>query len=99
MALWAKVAKDRPQHYCDVQEVDYRRTMLFHDALEEVAKGPCDPNDLSSLRFQEEARKQVATMGLVLAGGLMTEERDYRHKRVQMDAEVGGGLLTQCSAY
>ena len=80
--LWAKCARDRPQHYGDVQEVDYRRTMLLHDDLEKVANAPARDGDVGLTLQQEESRKKVAVLRLLLAGGLMTEERDARHKRV-----------------
>ncbi|CAE7437407.1 unnamed protein product [Symbiodinium sp. CCMP2592] len=94
--LVAKVIKDRPQHYGDIQDLDFRRTMLLHERWEREANVVCSDDDLEGASATEVVRQKVAVLRLLLAGGLMTEERDYRHKRVHQDANcsVCGVLKT-----
>ena len=96
MFLVEKAMKDRPQHYGDVQELDFRRTMVLHERWEREANKVCNDYDIQGTFTTEEYRQKTAVLRLMLAGGLMTEERDYRHKRVHQDANcaVCGVLKT-----
>ena len=96
MFLVEKAMKDRPQHYGDVQELDFRRTMVLHERWEREANKVCNDYDIQGTFTTEEYRQKTAVLRLMLAGGLMTEECDYRHKRVHQDANcaVCGVLKT-----
>ena len=83
--LVEKAMKDRPQHYGDIQDLDFRRTMLLHESWEQEANKACKDDDVLGTFATEEYRQKTAVLRLLLAGGLMTEERDHRHKRIHQE--------------
>ena len=69
--LLKKAAKNRPQHFHDVIDLDLRRTLLLHKRLDKLALSTAD----------EQIFMQQAVLRRLLVGGLMTEERDARHRK------------------
>ena len=69
--LLKKAAKNRPQHFHDVQDIDFRRTMMLYKELDRKALTTADENVFM----------QQGVLRRLLVGGLMTEERDARHRK------------------
>ena len=69
--LLQKAAKNRPQHFHDVTNLDFRRTLLLYKKLDHLALMTAD----------EQIFMQQGVLRRLLVGGLMTEERDARHRK------------------
>lgn len=73
--MWGKVRKDRPEQYGDAEDVDKTRTMALYRELKRIA------DDESDYVAANEARAQLGVLRKLLAGGLMSRERNARHRK------------------
>ena len=93
--LLQKAAKNRLQHFKDVTQLCFRRSLLYHQHL-----------DKQALHLEEEdtVMKQ-GVLRRLWVGGLLTEERDARHRKEEPVACPCGGKPTvlhiswQCPIY
>ena len=69
--LLKRAAKNRPQHFHDVHNLDFRRTMMLYKELDEKALRTADENVFM----------QQGVLRRLLVGGLLTEESDSRHRK------------------
>ena len=83
--LSRRLARERARHYAGATHVDRERTMALYNRLqrranEEDVSGDQDDDEQAGAAGALEARKQLGVLRLVLAGGLMTSERNARHR-------------------
>ena len=74
--MFSQLEHDRPQHYSNITQIDRRRTLLYHTKLEPIANGSVD-----AIIDTEDSYMQLALLRRLIAGGMMTQERDKRHRR------------------
>ena len=94
--LLRKAAKNRPQHYHDITDISFRRSMLFHNIL-----------DKRALEWEEEDTfMKLGVLRRLLVGGLLTEESDARHRKQAQTAKCPCGasptiihISWECPAY
>eukprot|EP00971_Amphidinium_carterae_P236090 4685378-Amphidinium_carterae.1 len=77
--LWARVARDRPQHYNDAVPINVTSTMALHDELVVQAVGPEDTGSLDGSAVIS-ARCHLSLLRRLLAGGLLTNDRTAKHR-------------------
>ena len=69
--LLNKAAKNRPQHFHDITNLDFQRTTALLKILDKQAIETADENIFM----------KQGVLRRLLVGGLMTEERDARHRK------------------
>ena len=69
--LLRRAAKNRPQHYHDVGNVDRKKTLLYYNKLDKIAFSTGN----------EDIIMKQGILRRLLMDGLLTEERDGRHRR------------------
>ena len=67
--LVAKAAKNRPQHYSDIQQLDFKKTLTLYKHWDRYALQTGDENTIM----------QMGVLRRLLVGGLLTEESESRH--------------------
>ncbi|CAK0853302.1 unnamed protein product [Prorocentrum cordatum] len=85
--LSRRLVRDRAQHYAGASHVDRERTMALYNRLqrraneeEEEEDGGQGESAQTGAASALDARKKLGVLRLILAGGLMTAERNARHR-------------------
>lgn len=79
--LWKRAIKERKQHHGDCTNVDRVRTMRYHDELHRIANEETE-EETPSLEVVD-ARMRIMVLRRIIAGGVMTQERNSRHQRMR----------------
>ena len=92
--LWNKATGDRPQHYSDLGNVDMDKTMALYKELSVLADVEEWVETEGYAANVDDARAKLGVLRRLLTGGLLSEERNARHRKIQDTPCSCGGKQT-----